>query len=110
MQDGEPASGPDGSPASAAAPLRAPLTLYWRDGCHLCEDLEQTLVELVDAKLYTLTRVDIDQDQALRQRYNADVPVLCLHDEELCRHFLDLAAVEAALASYNTQDTHHPGG
>lgn len=124
MEEGEPGEqSPDGLPrkpspglepvtrrAPVPAPLRAPLTLYWRDGCHLCEDLEQTLAELVDASRYQLTRVDIDQDEALRQRYNADVPVLCLHDEELCRHFLDLTAVEAALASYNTQDTHHPGG
>jgi len=79
----------------------APLTLYWRDGCHLCEDMENTLHELIDADRYRLTRVDIDQDPSLRERYNADVPVLCLDGEELCRHFLDLSAVESALASYN---------
>lgn len=79
----------------------APLTLYWRDGCHLCEDMENTLSDLIDAARYRLTRVDIDQDAELQTRYNADVPVLCLNGEELCRHFLDLTAVEAALASYN---------
>ncbi len=88
----------------------APLTLYWREGCHLCEDMEQTLSELVDPARYRLQRIDIDRNEALRARYNEDVPVLCLDGEELCRHFLDLTAVEAALASYNTPDTHHPGG
>ena len=79
----------------------APLTLYWRDGCHLCEDMETTLSELISADRYRLKRIDIDQDPALQTRYNADVPVLCLNGEELCRHFLDLTAVESALASYN---------
>jgi len=81
----------------------APLTLYWRDGCHLCEDMENTLSDLIDADRYRLTRVDIDQDPTLRSQYNADVPVLCLDGEELCRHFLDLTAVETALASYNRE-------
>jgi len=88
----------------------APLILYWRDGCHLCEDMEQTLAELVHPSRYRLNRIDIDGDEDLRRRFNADVPVLCLHEQELCRHFLDLSAVEAALASYNSEDTHHPGG
>jgi len=88
----------------------APLTLFWRDGCHLCEDMEQTLAELIDASRYRLKRVDIDRNESLRQRYNEDVPVLCLNGEELCRHFLDLSAVEKALASYNSEDNHHPGG
>lgn len=88
----------------------APLTLYWRDGCHLCEDMEQTLAELVEASAYQLNRVDIDRNEALLRQYNEHVPVLCLNGEELCRHFLDLSAVKAALASYNKGDTHHSGG
>ena len=80
----------------------APLTLYWRDGCHLCEDMEQTLAELVEPSAYRLIRVDIDRNDELRALYNEHVPVLCLNGEELCRHFLDLSAVEAALASYNS--------
>ena len=48
----------------------APLTLYWRDGCHLCEDMEQTLAELIDASAYRLIRVDIDGNDDLRARYN----------------------------------------
>jgi len=87
-----------------------PLTLYWREGCHLCEDMERTLAELVDPSRYRLQRIDIDRNEALQQRYNADVPVLCLNEQELCRHFLDLTAVEAALAGYNNQDTHQSGG
>ncbi len=92
------------------SPSQAPLDLYWRDGCHLCEDMERTLAELVPASRYRLNRIDIDRDDALRATYNELVPVLSLHGQELCRYFLDLSAVEAALASYNTGNSHQPGG
>lgn len=80
------------------------LTLLYREGCHLCEDLEQQLEQLLEHGSYRLRRVDIDKDPALRERYNALVPVL-VHDEiELCHHFLDLQAVRQLLASYNSAD------
>lgn len=96
------------------------LILYYREGCHLCEDLEQQLHELLEPGSFRLTRVDIDQDARLRQAYNARVPVLSLFEAtepdqaepwgpenvstvELCEHFLDLEAVKQALAGYNRE-------
>jgi hypothetical protein len=42
---------------------------------------------------WVLNIVNIDADAALQARYNLDVPVLCSGGIELCRHFLDQAAV-----------------
>jgi len=81
----------------------AAFTLLYRQGCHLCEDMESSLEQLLEAGSYTLKRVDIDQDPALQTRYNELVPVLFHGDNEICHHFLDLKAVRAVLASYNTQ-------
>ncbi len=82
------------------------LTLYYREGCHLCEDLEQQLPELIDPNTYRLKKVDIDDDPALLQAYNARVPVLNCENIEVCEHFLDLEALRNALAqvqaSYNS--------
>ena len=80
---------------------RPELTLYYRKGCHLCEDMERLLQELLDPSSFDLRRVDIDQDRHLQAQYNEWVPVLSLGEEELCHHFLDLAAVSEALAGYN---------
>jgi len=84
---------------------RPQLTLYYREGCHLCEDLEQQLSELLEPDSYHLLKVDIDEDEALRRAYNVRVPVLKCEDQEVCEHFLDLEALrnalEQALASYN---------
>ena len=42
---------------------------------------------------WVLNIVDIVADAALQARYNLVVPVLCSGSIELCRHFLDHAAV-----------------
>ena len=39
--------------------------------------------------------IDIDTDPSLRARYDWDVPVLLGDGQEICRHFLDPAAVQA---------------
>lgn len=79
------------------------LTLFFRQGCHLCEDMDQLLHELLQPGSFHLQRIDIDEDDDLRARFNVRVPVLALGDIEICHHFLDLEAVRQALASYNTR-------
>ena len=66
------------------------LTLYYREGCHLCDDMAFSLRALLADTAHRVKHVDIDRDEALRQRFTADVPVLCHGDEVVCKHFLDL--------------------
>ena len=82
--------------------MRIPLTLYMRQGCHLCEDMEKLVHELLEPGSFTLKLVDIDTDPALKSRFNEWVPVLEHADQEICHHFLDLKALRAAQAGYNT--------
>lgn len=79
-----------------------PLTLYMRQGCHLCEDMLNAVQELLEPESFTLKLVDIDADPALKSRFNEWVPVLEHGDREICHHFLDLNALRAAQAGYNT--------
>ncbi len=65
------------------------LTLYSRAGCHLCMDMEARLEILQDTYNFELNIVDIDTDDTLRQKYNADVPVLAFQNEIVCMHFMD---------------------
>lgn len=65
--------------------------------------MEQQLQELLEKGSYQLCRVDIDEDSDLRAAFNVRVPVLSLNGIDLCEHFLDLEAVRAALASYNSE-------
>lgn len=57
-----------------AGPLR--VTLYERDGCHLCEDARVLLDEMLGSDGYE--RVDIEADDALVLRYGFRIPVIAL--------------------------------
>ena len=79
----------------------APLKLYGRAWCHLCDDLRAGLepiaaefgvgIEWIDID------IDIDADPALAARYDERVPVLVLDGVELCHYHLDAPRVHAAL-------------
>jgi hypothetical protein len=55
-------------------PLR--VTLYERDGCHLCDQARVLLDEMLGSNGYT--RVDIDTDDELVLRYGFRIPVIGL--------------------------------
>jgi hypothetical protein len=57
-----------------AGPAR--LTLYERDGCHLCDEARVLLDEMLGPDGYA--RVDIEADDGLVLRYGFRVPVIGL--------------------------------
>ena len=82
------------SPPAAVTPFQTesqPLLLYSRQGCCLCEGLEQRLRGLSLASLtppLQLEVIDIDAadvDPSLRARYDLEVPVLALGSTPLPR-------------------------
>ncbi len=56
----------------------APLLLFTRSGCCLCEGLAEKLLALEPPP--ELRLVDIDADPALKARYDLEVPVLAVQD------------------------------
>jgi len=73
-------------------------TLYYREGCHLCDDMLHELQLLSSATALTVQQIDIDQDEKLHTRFNTDVPVLALGDEIICKYYLDESRVREALS------------
>ncbi|MEW6341680.1 MAG: glutaredoxin family protein [Paraburkholderia sp.] len=78
--------------------MTAPLTLYGRAWCHLCEDMHAALAPLLAEFGAQVEVVDIDADPALEARYNELVPVLVCEGVELCHYHLDEERVRAALS------------
>ena len=76
------------------------LTLYSLPGCHLCEQMLAGVEELRAEFGFAVTEVDIDSNPVLQQRYGEHIPVLVAEETELCRHFLDAAAVRAHCAKF----------
>ena len=80
MQGGEGHDGlkpPFSSPQPAAAPV---LTLYFRQGCHLCEDMERQLLALAEIEPFLIERVDVDSRPELTASFGHLIPVLALGD------------------------------
>lgn len=78
--------------------MKPTLTLYYREGCHLCDDMQFVLQSHARDLQFNLSRINIDANTALRQQYNIDVPVLALGDQVICKYFLDMASLKRALA------------
>ena len=77
----------------------APLTLYGRAWCHLCDDMRAGLEPLLLEFGAQVEIVDVDTDPALEARYSELVPVLVCDGVELCHYHLDEGRVRAALSA-----------
>ena len=67
----------------------ATVTVYEREGCHLCEDAVAVLERLRADVPFLLERIDIEADDALHARYLERIPVVALDGEELYDFFVD---------------------
>ena len=61
------------------------VTLFGRDGCHLCDDARAVLDRVGEP--YEL--VDIEADDALFKRYLERIPVVTVDGEERFEFFVD---------------------
>ena len=52
------------------------VTVYSRQGCHLCEDAENTLESLREELNFEIEVIDIDKDAELVKLYSDQVPVI----------------------------------
>ena len=76
----------------------ADLVLYSRQGCCLCEGLQERLEALVPPP--DLQVVDVDADPSLQGRYGLDVPILALRRGD---QLIDLPRVPPRLAGERLQ-------
>lgn len=67
------------------------VTLYSREGCHLCEKAREEILPLIKDAGARFAEVDIDKDPDLRQRYDQVVPVVLIGKKEVSRERFDLA-------------------
>jgi glutaredoxin len=74
------------------------ITLYTREGCHLCD---RALSELEDLRgelpSFELREVDIESDPALHRAYLERIPVFAVNGSVLCELGLEVESIRAAL-------------
>ncbi len=60
--------------------------LYTRNGCHLCEVVQESLERLVDRAAFTWRAVDIDSDEELRRKFSEEVPVVFINGRKAFKY------------------------
>ncbi len=73
------------------------LTVYIKDGCHLCENLIAEIEPYQKEMNLLLDIISIENDHKLLSLYASKVPVLMLGDTEICHYFFDVNALRDAL-------------
>ena len=58
------------------------ITIFTRQGCHLCEAAEETVREVAEGRAH-VELVDIDADPDLTDRYTVRVPVVAIDGVEV---------------------------
>ncbi len=66
------------------------LNLYYRQNCHLCEDMWAHLQELRKEYAFQVVTIDIAGHAELEARHGTRIPVLeTAEGRELCNYYLD---------------------
>ena len=69
--------------------MNVTLTLYGRQLCHLCYEMERELAPYQVRYGFELAVVNIDSNADLVGAYGQDIPVLMAGDTQLCHYRLD---------------------
>lgn len=82
------------------------VTMYMREGCHLCEEARAAMLPLLAEAGAKLHEVDIDDDPVLLERYTNDVPVIFIGSRFFTQHRVDLARLRRQLKEAHQQPSH----
>jgi glutaredoxin len=75
----------------------ARVVLYTKPGCHLCDDMRDSLQAALRGRGVDVTEHNIALSLDDFERYKHDIPVLVIDGREVARHRISEAALEAAL-------------
>ena len=76
---------------------RVVVTLYTREGCHLCDEAKAAVLPVVMHAGAEFREIDIDDDAELRAMYNDSVPVIFVGADFFARYRVDVKKLEKAL-------------
>lgn len=62
------------------------LTLYSRPGCHLCDDMTETIARVAREVPLTLEVIDISTDAGLEASYGLEIPVLLVNGTKAAKY------------------------
>ena len=91
--------------SNASAGGAARVTLYGREGCHLCEAARDVVAAVCAELGERFVEVDIDTDPALADRYAEEIPVTLVDGRPHDFWRVDAGRLRAALADPSRRHT-----
>ncbi len=79
--------------------MRLLLTLITRRGCHLCDDMEQVVRQVIADIPAELEIRDVDEDPELCRLYHESVPVLLINGRKAFKYRVSTTALRQRLAA-----------
>jgi hypothetical protein len=73
------------------------VTLFTKPGCHLCEAVEQVIGRVRKKTPFELEVRNILDDARDLEQFQHDIPVVHVDGQEIARHRMSAAQLEAAL-------------
>ena len=75
-------------PATPASrdPVREALVLLGKPGCHLCGEMREIVLPVLDVAGLRLVDLDVRDDPELEKRYLLEIPVLLWGEHEVALH------------------------
>jgi len=83
--------------------MKPVVTIYQRDGCHLCEIAAEHLVELQREHGFEICAVDIEASDQLHAAYLERIPVIAVNGDELYDFEIDIEDLKSRLLRLNGQ-------
>ncbi len=77
--------------------MKPKITIYQRDGCHLCAIAQAQLTALQRQHHFELEQIDIESSDELHSLYLERIPVIALGGEELYDFEINMADLKSRL-------------
>ncbi|RZF39933.1 hypothetical protein LSTR_LSTR002336 [Laodelphax striatellus] len=74
------------------------LKLYTKDPCPLCDELKEQLAPYQDRLQIVPVDITAPENSQYRKLYRYEIPVVFLEDRFVCKHRLDVSALERRLS------------
>lgn len=74
--------------------MKSRLTVYIREGCHLCEAFLDELLPLAQHLGLEYELIDVDSSLQLEAKYGQRVPLLVADEVVICEYFIDPAKLD----------------
>jgi glutaredoxin len=68
---------------------KATVTIYTRPGCHLCDEAKANISRAGAGEQFVIEEINIDEDAALAERYQYDIPVIFINGIKAFKHRVD---------------------